>query len=362
MIRLHESQVNIDTVRRLTELTIQGQIEKAGLTDEFEHQVLEATGLKKADGCFCIATADNVYPYVLALSSLGVSSGDEIIAPSLLPSNAVLESAKHFQATIKWADIDRKRLTIDPDKLAAAISPKTKCIIAIDHDSNICDHKAIAEIGNQFNLPVIHDASRAFGARCHHDPIGQQHVLTAISCTPADTLNCVEGGALIGRDLNVLRKIEGQRGIRLQNPRKTEQAPILIDQESVGMSYRMSPFYAGIGIDSIKQMDASYRLKADNALRLEAILRDNSSHSWYQVSDRKCPNLFCIAAKNTQVAQELRKTIKEHGIECEKPWRCQGDNNKCSTAQWAEECIIYLPIYKRAEDIVANLLAALVNH
>lgn len=362
MIRLHESQVNKDTVRRLTELTILGHIEKAGLTDEFEHQVLEATGLKKADGCFCIATADNVYPYMLALSSLGVSSGDQIIAPSLLPSNAVLESAKHFQATIRWVDIDRKRLTIDPDKIAAAISPKTKCIIAMDHDSNICDHKAIAEIGSQFNLPVIHDASRAFGARCHHDPVDQHHALTAISCTPADTLNCVEGGALIGRDLSVLRKIEEQRGIRLPNPRKTKQAPILIDQESVGLSYRMSPFHAGIGIDSIKQMDANYRLKADNTLRLEGILRDNTSHSWHQVGDRKSPNLFCIAAKNRQVAQELRKTIKEHGIECEKPWRSQGDPNKCSTAQWAEECIIYLPIYKRAEDVVAKLLAALINH
>lgn len=127
----------------------------------FEEYVKERFDLED-----CIAVNNGTAALIASLWSLDLKPGDEVITTPftfIATSNAIVISG----GRPVFVDIDPNTYLIDPSKIEAAITPRTRAIIPVHLYGRVCDMDAIREIGNRYNLPVIEDTAQAFGAECH---------------------------------------------------------------------------------------------------------------------------------------------------------------------------------------------------
>tara|TARA_B100000963_G_C22525584_1_gene625134 strand:- start:189 stop:998 length:810 start_codon:yes stop_codon:yes gene_type:complete len=114
----------------------------------------------------CIAVNNGTSALVAPLWSMDLQPGDEVITTPftfIATSNAAIIA----RATPVFVDIDPETLLLDPNKIEAAITEKTKAIIPVHLYGRVCDMDAINKIASKYNLAVIEDTAQAFGAECH---------------------------------------------------------------------------------------------------------------------------------------------------------------------------------------------------
>lgn len=143
----------------------------------------------------CIANASGTDALLLALMSLNIQPGDEVITTPF-SFFATAEVISLLKAVPVFVDIDEKTYNIDPAKLESAITKKTKAIIPVSLYGLCADFDAINQIADKYQLTVIEDAAQSFGAEYKGRKSG---ALSTISCTsffPSKPLGCYgDGGA-----------------------------------------------------------------------------------------------------------------------------------------------------------------------
>ncbi|MGI9395378.1 MAG: aminotransferase class V-fold PLP-dependent enzyme, partial [Boseongicola sp.] len=128
-----------------------------------------------------------------------VAPGDEVI----LPSFTFVSTVNAFclrGATPRFVDIEPEWLNIDPEKIEAAISPKTKAIVPVHYAGVPSDMKKIIEIANRHGLTVIEDAAQALGSLSGGTQVGLDGAMSALSFHETKNVSCGEGGALVIND------------------------------------------------------------------------------------------------------------------------------------------------------------------
>lgn len=180
-------------------------------TKEFETKIAEYCGTKKAV-CLNSATA----ALEMTLRVLGIGEGDEVIT-SAYTYTASASVICHVGATPILVDTQQNTYEMDTEKLAAAITEKTKAIIPVDLAGVLCDYGAIFSLVNEkkslFNpknnlqaklgrIVVIADAAHAFGARKNGVPCGSIADFTSFSFHAVKNLTTAEGGAVVWRDID----------------------------------------------------------------------------------------------------------------------------------------------------------------
>ncbi len=163
--------------------------------DELEERLATYCGAK-----YCITCANGTDALQIALMALGVGPEDEVISPGF-SYIATAESAVLLGASIQYVDINPLTYNLDPELLEAAITPRTKAIIAASLYGQPADFDAINSIAERHGIPVIEDGAQSFGGAykglksCN---------LTTIGCTsffPSKPLGCYgDGGAMFTSD------------------------------------------------------------------------------------------------------------------------------------------------------------------
>ena len=125
---------------------------------KFERQFKNFAGVKHT-----IATSSCTGAMHMGLAALGVGPGDEVIMADI-NWVATVAPVVHLGATPILVDILPSTWCIDPEKVKAAITPRTKAIIAVHLYGNLCDMQALLEIGKEYDIPVIEDAAEAIGS------------------------------------------------------------------------------------------------------------------------------------------------------------------------------------------------------
>lgn len=167
----------------------------------FEAEFAEAAGCRHA-----IAVANGTLALELALVALGIGPGDEVV----VTCRSFLASASCIVlrgATPVFADVDPVSQNVTADTIRAALTPRSKTIIAVHLAGWPCDMKPIMELAEQHGLKVIEDCAQAHGARDQGQPVGSLgHVAAFSFCQDKILTTAGEGGMLTTNDEDIWRR------------------------------------------------------------------------------------------------------------------------------------------------------------
>ena len=162
---------------------------------ELEEQLATFTGAKH-----CITCANGTDALQIAQMAFGIGPGDEVITPGFTYI-ATAETVALLGAKPVYVDICPKTYNLDPEKLEAAITKKTKAIIPVSLYGQCADFNTINAIAAKYNLPVIEDAAQSFGATYKGKKSCNLSTMATTSFFPSKPLGCYgDGGAIFTND------------------------------------------------------------------------------------------------------------------------------------------------------------------
>lgn len=196
-----------------------------------------------------IATSSCTGALHLGLAALGISEGDEVI---LADANWIASVAPvvHLKATPIFVDIDPDSWCIDPDSVVAAITPKTKAIVAVHLYGNLCAMDRLLAIGLAHGIPVIEDAAEAIGSRWQGRHAGSLGRIGVFSFHGTKTMTTGEGGMLVTSDQQLF-----QRALMFSNHGRSPGGTRQFWPDEVGYKFKISNIQAAIGCAQVQRLD-----------------------------------------------------------------------------------------------------------
>lgn len=201
-LEAQQSRIKDKIDARIANVLAHGMYVLGPEVDELEDRLKEYTGASH-----CISCANGTDALQIALMALGVGPGDEVITPAF-SYIATAEAPVLLGATVVYVDIDPENFNLNTVLLEAAITPRTKAIIAVSLYGQTADFDSINGIAERYSLPVIEDAAQSFGALYKNRKSGN---LTTIGCTsffPSKPLGCYgDGGAIFTSNFEIAKVI-----------------------------------------------------------------------------------------------------------------------------------------------------------
>lgn len=229
--------------------------------DELEARLADYVGVRH-----CITCANGTDALQIAQMALGIAPGDEVITPGFTYI-ATAETVALLGARPVYVDVDPRTYLLDPDKLEAAITPRTRAIIPVSLYGQCADMDAINEIAARHGIPVIEDGAQSFGATYRGRRSCSLSSIATTSFFPSKPLGCYgDGGALFTDDdelAKVLRQIarHGQ-GRRYYHVR-------------IGINSRLDTLQAAILLPKLDILDEELLLREQVAQRYGRLLQSH---------------------------------------------------------------------------------------
>ncbi len=195
----------------------------------------------------------------------GVVPGDEVIT-SPFSFVASANCALYEGATPVFADIDPHTLNLDPAAVEAAVTDRTRAIVAVDIFGYPCPLDELLAIAERHGLVFIEDACEALGAEYKGRPIGSHGHLAVFAFYPNKQITTGEGGIVVTSDGDQWRLLKS-----LSNQGRADTGGWL-EHARFGYNYRLSDVAAAIGVAQLKRLDEILRLRAAAARRYEELL------------------------------------------------------------------------------------------
>lgn len=210
------------------------------LTKEFEERVTEHLDLEKQRFRFI---ANGTLALQLALRALDITEGEVITTPFTYVATT---SAILWERCVPvYVDIDPETLNIDPSKIEAAITTKTKAIMPVHVFGNPCEIDAIQEIADRHGLKVIYDAAHAFGVNYKGKSLVSYGDVSICSFHATKLFHTIEGGAIYAKDKTVIEKAELLKRFGHNGDEHIQ----------LGINAKPTEFNAAMGLCNLKYVD-----------------------------------------------------------------------------------------------------------
>ena len=212
--------------------------------DRFEQLFRDHLGVK-----YAIATSSCTGALHMGMAALGIGAGDEVI---LADSNWIASVAPvvHLGATPVFVDILPDSWCLDPALVEAAITPRTKAILAVHLYGNLCHMTQLLAIGERYGIPIIEDAAEAIGSVYHGKRAGAMGRFGAFSFHGTKTLTTGEGGMFVTNDAELYERV-----LTLSNHGRVRGQTRQFWPETVGYKYKMSNIQAAIGCGQMERIE-----------------------------------------------------------------------------------------------------------
>jgi dTDP-4-amino-4,6-dideoxygalactose transaminase len=209
-----------------------------------------------------------------------------------------------------FVDIDPETCCIDPNKIEAAITPKTTAIMPVHVYGRPCDTKAIQDIADKYGLKVIYDAAHAFGVEVNGEGVLNAGDLSTISFHATKVYNTIEGGAMIMHDEKTKRHIDYLKNFGFAG--ETEVV-------APGINSKMDEMRSAYGLLNLKQVDMAIEARRQVALKYREALRGIEGISFWDDEPGVRNNyiyfpIFVDAKKYGLSRDELYFKMKEQGV------------------------------------------------
>ncbi len=198
---------------------------------------------------YTIATSSCTGAMHMGLTALGIGQGDEVI---MADTNWIACAAPitYVGAKPVFVDIIPDTWCIDPALAEAAITPRTRAILAVHVYGNMCAMDRLLEIGRRHGIPVIEDAAEAIGSRSEGKHVGTMGIFGTFSFHGSKTLTTGEGGMFITNDAALYEKM-----LTLSNHGRARGQAKQFWPDMVGFKYKMSNIQAAIGCAQMERVD-----------------------------------------------------------------------------------------------------------
>ncbi|MFH0753400.1 MAG: DegT/DnrJ/EryC1/StrS family aminotransferase [Candidatus Omnitrophota bacterium] len=216
-----------------------GWVTKGKYVKEFEEKFAALFGVKHAVAVSSGTDADALA--CAALYDFGARRGDEVIVPALsfvATGNAVFQAG----LTPVFVDVNRQTLNIDPSRIEARITPRTRAIMPVHLMGKPADMHAVRSIAKKHGLHVIEDAAEAHGAEYHGEKVGAMGDMACFSLYAAHIVTTIEGGMVITNSDKMADVLKS-----LRNHGMTGKFTF----ERIGFSAKMNELEAAVGLGNI---------------------------------------------------------------------------------------------------------------
>src|SRR4051795_6897345 len=246
----------------------------------FESMFADAVGAPH-----CAAVSSGTAGLHLCMHIAGVGAGDEVItSPYSFVASA--NCAIYEGATPVFADIDPHTYNLDPAAVEAAITPKTKAIVAVDIFGYPAEYDALVPLCEQHGLTLIEDSCEALGATYKGKPLGSHGHPAVWAFYPNKQMTTGEGGAVTTHD-----ERQHELLVSLRNQGRLETSSWL-QHGRLGYNYRLDDLSAALGIGQVEKLDRILARRAAVAARHRELraggdgeppLADDADHkrSWF---------------------------------------------------------------------------------
>jgi len=314
----------------------------------------------------CIGVSSGTDALVLCLMALDVGAGDEVVTTPYT-FFATAGSIARLGAKPVFVDIDPATFNIDPFKIEAAITPKTKAIMPVHLYGQCADMDPILAIAKKHNLPVIEDAAQAIGSEYKGKRAGSMGTVGCFSFFPSKNLGAVgDAGAVTCQDDELAKRLVKLRG---------HGANVKYYHDEVGGNFRLDTIHAAVLSVKLKYLDQWTAARQSNAaFYTKAIESNKATRSVITpppiVESRHIFNQFVLRVKDRDGLKDFLK-VNQIGTEIYYPvpmhlQKCFVDlGHKVGDFPHSEEAAlttIAIPIYPELSDAqkqhVVNTLAA----
>ena len=251
MIPYGRQSINDDDITAVVESLKSDWLTTGPLVTEFE------AALEKTVGAPCISVSSGTAALHCAYAAIDLSPGDEVITPPMT-FIATQATAALFGARIVFADIQADTANIDPQAVAAAITPRTKAIVAVDYAGHPADLDELRVIADRHGIYLIEDAAHSIGSIYKGRPVGSIADITTFSFFPTKNLTTGEGGAVASIHPELLERAKrfSRQGL-VRNPNEfqiTDQGRWHQEVHEFGLNYRLPDVMCALGISQLKRL------------------------------------------------------------------------------------------------------------
>lgn len=246
-------------------------------------------------------------PLITALQALRITG--EVITT---PYSFVATTHSLWWNGIKpvFVDIDPATGNIDPDKIEAAITPKTTAIMPVHVYGKPCDTKRIKEIADTYGLKVIYDAAHAFGVEVDGESVLNAGDLSTLSFHATKVYNTVEGGALVMHDAETKKRIDYLKNFGFANE---------VTVVGPGINSKMDEVRSAYGLLNLRQVDAAIEARHQVAIKYREALRPVEGITFFDDMPGVKHNysyfpIFVDAEKYGMTRDGLYFKMKEHNV------------------------------------------------
>lgn len=277
---------------------------KGHFVTDFENVFSNYIGVKHG-----VAVFNGTVAIHLALMSLGIKEGDEVIVPSFTyvasANPVVMVGAKPV-----FVDSLLSSWQMDPEDIKNKLTVKTKAVITPHMYGHPCDMDAICKICKDNNLYLIEDCAEAIGSQYHGKMIGSFGDISCFSFFGNKTITCGEGGMVLTNDDELYHKAANLKNQGLSPVREYWH-------DVVGYNYRMTNIQAAIGLAQFEHIEPIIQAKIDNATWYMEELA-NLPVVFHKPSEKGIVHTYwmcSILCEDMYTRDHLRSYLKENGVE-----------------------------------------------
>jgi perosamine synthetase len=306
-IKVAEPIVGEEEVNAVSEVILSGNYVSGEKVKRFEERFAEYIGVK-----YAVAVNSGTAALHVALASIGIGPGDEVIVPPITFFSTV-SSVLHQNAIPIFADVNEETFCLDPDDVESKINDSTKAIIPVHLFGNAAEMDEIIKIAKKYGLKVIEDCAQAHGTEYKRKKVGSIGDAGCFSFYATKHMTTGEGGIITTNDYNLAKKAE-----IIRNHGMTGRD----EHVMLGYNYRMSEINAALGLVQLKKLDMLNQKRIENSTYLLNQIK-NREIEWLKVPKIKdyvkhtffwCP-VVVLEENIGMTTSEVVKKLREEGVE-----------------------------------------------
>ena len=296
--------------KELLEVMEGGHLFRYGAEDnpKFKRKVLsfEQEMAKKHDLKHMVATSSGTGALMCCLVALGIGAGDEVIVPGYT-FIASISAIVLRNAIPVLAEIDNS-LNMDPTKIEALITPRTKAIMPVHMLGNPCDMDAIMAIAKKHNLYVIEDCCQAVGASYKGRRVGSFGDMAAYSLNVFKTITAGDGGAAGTNDALLY---ERAFGFHDQGHKPARMGVEVGNRSIIGMNMRMNELTGAVALAQVRKLDDVLDMLRRKKTKLKNMLRGLPHFTFRTLNDEagECATLLTLLFDTAELAETFAAKI-----------------------------------------------------